>query len=191
MDLVRFAAREHGSGMVTLRTFLLAIMLVVAPSARADGPDRAGAHGFDFLFGEWRVHHRLKRANGEWWEFDGTASNRGLMAGASNVEEHIFTKPSGTTYGVALRAYDADQDHWTIWWLDSRAMSGPLQAPNVGRFENGVGQFYSEFTDSGKAIRSRLKWSDITATSARWEQAYSYDGGKTWDTNWIMTFARR
>ena len=52
--------------MVTLRTFLLVVMLVVAPSARADGPDRAGAHGFDFLFGEWRVHHRLQRGNGEW-----------------------------------------------------------------------------------------------------------------------------
>jgi hypothetical protein len=95
-------------------------------STRADAPDRSGAHGFDFLFGDWRVHHRLMRANGEWWEFDGTATNRGLMAGASNVEEHIFTKPSGTTYGVA-----------------------------------------------------------------RWEQAYSYDGGKTWATNWIMTFERR
>jgi hypothetical protein len=90
------------------------------------------------------VHHRLQRANGEWWEFDGTCSMRALMGGASNVEEHIFTKPSGTTYGVALRAYDAQQDHW----------------------------------------------SDITATSARWEQAYSSDGGKTWDTNWVMTFER-
>ena len=70
-------------------------------------------------------------------------------------------------------------------------MSGPLQAPELGRFENGVGQFYAEFADNGKTIRSRLKWSDITATSARWEQAYSYDGGKTWDTNWIMTFQRR
>ena len=87
-------------------------------------------------------------------------------------------------------AYDAEQNHWSIWWLDSRAMSGPLQAPNIGRFENGVGQFYAEFADNGKTIRSRLKWSDITATSARWEQAYSYDGGKTWDTNWIMTFQR-
>jgi hypothetical protein len=72
-----------------------------------------------------------------------------------------------------------------------RRASGPLPAPNVGRFANGVGLFYADFTDNGKAIRSRLKWSDITPRSARWEQAYSYDGGKTWDTNWIMTFERR
>ena len=70
-------------------------------------------------------------------------------------------------------------------------MSGPLQAPNVGRFENGVGAFYADFSDNGKAIRSRLQWSDMTATSARWEQAYSYDGGKTWETNWIMLWERR
>lgn len=175
--------------MSTLRALFLAIMLIVAPLTRADAPAATGAHGFDFEVGEWRVHHRLKRASGEWWEFDGTCSMRALMGGASNVEEHIFTKSSGTTYGVALRAYDAEQDHWTIWWLDGRAMSA-LQPPNIGRFENGVGQFYSEFADGGKTIRSRLKWSDITATSARWEQAYSDDGGKTWDTNWIMTFKR-
>jgi hypothetical protein len=142
--------------MATLRSVLFAAMLVVAAVARADAPDRSGAHGFDFLFGDWRVHHRLMRAN-----------------------------------GVALRAYDAVQDHWSIWWLDSRYPSGPLPAPNVGRFENGVGMFYADLTDNGKTIRSRLQWSDITATSARWEQAYSYDGGKTWDTNWIMTLERR
>jgi len=179
--------------MITVRTGLLAALLVVASLVLAEPADndRSGAHGFDFLFGEWRVRHRLQRATGEWWEFDGTCSNRGLMTGAANVEEHIFTKPSGTSYGVALRAYDAQKDHWSIWWLDSRYMSGPLAAANVGRFENGVGLFYVDFTDDAKAIRSRLKWSDITATSARWEQAYSYDGGKTWDTNWIMLFERR
>jgi hypothetical protein len=182
--------------MITLRSMLLPALLILASIAptptlpRAAGEGREGAHGFDFEIGDWRVHHRLQRANGEWWEFDGTCSMRALMGGASNVEEHIFTKPGGTTYGVALRAYDAQQDHWSIWWLDSRSMSGSLQAPNIGRFENGVGEFYAEFTDNGKSIRSRLKWSDITARSARWEQAYSYDGGKTWDTNWIMTFQR-
>lgn len=177
--------------MRTLRALFLAAMLLGPSLVRADAPGSGGAHGFDFEIGNWRVHHRLKRANGEWWEFDGTCSLHTLMGGASNVEEHIFTKASGTTYGVALRTYDAQQDHWSIWWFDSRSMSGPLQTPNVGRFANGVGQFYAEFTDDGKTIRSRLQWSAITATSARWEQAYSYDGGKTWDTNWIMTFARQ
>jgi hypothetical protein len=33
-------------------------------------------------------------------------------------------------------------------------------------------------------------WSRITATSAHWEQALSSDGGKTWETNWIMEFQR-
>jgi hypothetical protein len=177
--------------MSTLRALVLAALLLLASWVRADAADLTGAKGFDFEFGDWKVHHRLKRANGEWWEFDGTCSDRPLMGGASNVEEHVFSKPSGVSYGVALRTYDAEQNHWSIWWFDSRYMSAPLQTPNVGRFENGVGTFYADFIDDGKAIRSRLKWSDITASSARWEQAYSYDAGKTWDTNWIMTFERR
>ena len=32
--------------------------------------------------------------------------------------------------------------------------------------------------------------SDMTATSARWEQASSADGGNTWETNWILEFQR-
>jgi hypothetical protein len=30
-----------------------------------------------------------------------------------------------------------------------------------------------------------------TPDSCRWEQAYSADGGKTWETNWIMEFTRQ
>jgi hypothetical protein len=31
---------------------------------------------------------------------------------------------------------------------------------------------------------------DIKANSSRFEQAFSADGGKTWEANWIMTFDR-
>lgn len=180
--------------MITLRTSMFAALAIVASLACADTPQsagRSGAQGFDFEVGDWRVHHRIKRPTGEWYEFDGTCSLRTLMGGAANVEEHVFVRPTGTTYGVAVRAYDAEKDHWSIWWVDSRYMS-LMGEPAIGRFENGVGNFYSDYMDAqGKTVRGRLTWSHITPTSARWEQAQSNDGGKTWEPNWVMTFERK
>ena len=152
----------------------------------------AGSHDFDFQVGEWRVHHRVKRpaGNDQWLEFDGTCSNRGLMDGSANVEDQRFDKPTGVTHGVALRAYDSKTGQWAIWWIDSRDPFGALDPPVKGRFENGVGTFYSDGTRDGKPIRTRFIWSKITPTSAHWEQAYSSDAGKTWETNWIMEFQR-
>jgi hypothetical protein len=178
--------------MISLRSSLLAALLVFTSMVRADSvADRGGPQGFDFEVGEWRVHHRIKRPTGEWYEFEGTCSMRPLMAGAANVEEHVFARPTGTTYGVAVRAYDAEKKHWSIWWVDSRYMS-LMGEPAIGRFENGVGNFYSDYTDPrGKTVRGRLTWSQITPTSARWEQSSSSDGGRTWEPNWIMEFKRK
>lgn len=151
-----------------------------------------GLHDFDFLVGEWRVHHRVKRPadNHQWLEFDGTCSNRSLMGGGANVEDHMFDKPTGVARGVALRAYDPKTGQWAIWWIDSRDPFGALDPPLKGRFDNGVGTFYSDGMLGGKPIRTRFIWAHITPTSARWEQAYSADAGKTWETNWIMEFRR-
>jgi hypothetical protein len=114
-----------------------------------------------------------------------------LIDGSANVEEHTFDKPNGVTHGIALRAYDAATATWAIWWVDSRSPHSPLDPPVVGRFEAGVGTFYSESTTSaGKVDRTRFVWSHITADSARWEQSASVDGGKTWETNWVMEFRR-
>ena len=41
-----------------------------------------------------------------------------------------------------------------------------------------------------KPIRVRFTWSKMTPASAHWEQAFSPDGGKTWETNWIMDMQR-
>jgi len=67
---------------------------------------------------------------------------------------------------------------------------GALDPPVKGRFVNGVGLFYSDSVINGKTIRTRFTWSTITPTAARWEQAYSSDAGKTWETNWVMQFTR-
>ena len=182
----------------TRLTFVLASCLA-APFVNAteapkstDSPrsESAGAHGFDFEFGNWRVHHRLKRPTGEWIEFDGTSSDRPLNDGSANVEENTFHRPTGDTQGIALRAFDRKTGMWAIWWVDSRDPHGPLDPPVKGRFVDGVGSFYSDGLVNGKPQRTRYVWSHITPTSARWEQAFSQDNGTTWDTNWIMQFER-
>jgi hypothetical protein len=150
-----------------------------------------GAHDFDFLVGAWQVHHRrLKPNSQEWLEFEGTCSNRKLMDGSANLEEQLLNAPSGTYRAVGLRSYDPRSAQWAIWWLDSRYPSGPLDPPVKGRFESGVGTFYSDYLDHGKPMRVRFIWSHITPTSAHWEQALSSDSGKTWEANWIMDFRR-
>ena len=158
--------------------------------AKPDAESSAGAHGFDFEFGNWRVHHRIKRADGGWTEFDGTCTDRALADGSANVEEHRFDKPTGVTWGIATRAFDPKSGTWAIWWIDGRDPHGALDPPVKGRFEHGVGTFYSDGVVNGKPVRTRYVWSEITRDSAHWEQAYSDDAGKTWDTNWTMDFRR-
>ena len=92
--------------------------------------------------GEWKVYHRVKRpGQSEWIEFEGTCRNRELIDGTANVEEHIFVRSTGVTYGIAMRAFDAKSGEWAIWWIDSRDPHGTLDPPVKGRFEDGVGLF--------------------------------------------------
>lgn len=175
---------------------LIAVLGFIVPAhagdATATPANRSGLHDFDFQFGEWHVHHRVKRPADpdSWLEFDGTCRNRGLIDGSANVEEHRFDKPNGVTHGIALRAYDPKVGQWAIWWVDGRTPHGAMDPPVKGSFDKGVGTFYSDFMLDGKPARVRFIWSGITPTSARWEQAYSADDGKTWETNWIMEFRR-
>jgi hypothetical protein len=152
-----------------------------------------GANDFDFLIGEWRVHHRgLKErlANSqEWIEFDGTCTSRKILGGLGNMDENVLNKPDGTYFAVTVRTYDPAKGQWSIWWIDSR-YPGPLDPPVVGRFENGVGTFYADDTFKGKPIRVRFLWTQLS-TTPHWEQAFSVDRGKTWETNWTMDFTKQ
>jgi hypothetical protein len=84
--------------MKKLRRFLIVGSVSAAVNSigatQAPGPTSlpsAGERDFDFLVGEWRVHHhRLKPNSDEWVDFEGTCSNRKLMDGAANTEEHTL-----------------------------------------------------------------------------------------------------
>jgi NIPSNAP len=151
-----------------------------------------GLNDFDFLIGSWRVHHcRLKErlaGNHEWIEFEGTCAMQKILGGAGNMDENILDFPGGAYRAVTLRTYDATKKQWSIWWIDGRDPSH-LDPPVVGGFNNGVGMFYANDAFKGKPIRIRFLWTNLT-TKPHWEQAFSDDGGKTWETNWTMEFVK-
>ncbi|WP_433007546.1 hypothetical protein [Kribbella sp. CA-294648] len=142
---------------------------------------------FDFLVGHFDVVNRVLQPSGEWEEFAGTCTGRTHFAGAVSVDEARF--PSKGRYGMSLRLYDPADDAWTIYWVDSR--TGRLQPPVRGSWSNGVCTLYGEDDLGDRRIPVRLRWSGVTEETAHWEQAYSEDGGQTWQTNWTMDLTRR
>ena len=149
-------------------------------------------HDWDFLAGHWTVRHRRLKArlvgSSAWDEFDGTCVNWPTLGGEGNVDDNFLELPGGAYRAVAIRALDAKEGHWLIWWLDQRYPT--IDAPMRGGFKDGVGIFLADETFNGRPIKVRFRWSEITPSSARWEQAFSPDAGATWEVNWIMQFTR-
>ncbi|HKD22425.1 MAG TPA: hypothetical protein VKB71_10440 [Rhizomicrobium sp.] len=155
---------------------------------------REAMHDFDFFLGSWTVHHRQLAArlkgSTEWIEFAGTCVTQATLGGQGNMDDNVLDKPGGAYRAVTLRAFDPGSETWSIWWLDART-PGKLDVPMVGCFEDGIGTFLADDQFEGKAIKVRFLWSRITPSSCRWEQAFSEDAGRNWETNWVMDFTRR
>jgi hypothetical protein len=153
----------------------------------------AGHHDFDFFVGTWRVHHRrlVKRLTGctRWETFEGSCTTRTMLGGAGNIDDNILEAPAGTYRAATVRTFDPGTGDWSIWWFDGRTPH-QLEPSVVGRFRDGIGTFYADDTLRGLPIRVRFVWSEITASTCRWEQAFSPDGGATWEPNWVMQFER-
>ncbi len=164
-----------------------------AVAAQTAEPGSA-VHDFDFYMGKWRVHHRrLKErlaGNDEWQEFEGTSTAWPILDGAGNVDDNVLELPGDTYRAISLRSFDPKSQSWSIWWLDGRNPHGRLDPPVVGGFSDGVGTFLAEDTFQGQPILVRFLWSDITEGTCRWEQAFSPDGGTTWEVNWVMESTR-
>ena len=157
-------------------------------------PIRDGSHDFDFFLGKWKSHnYRLReRLVGctEWIEFEGTSEVRTLLGGEVNFDEVVWQRENGTIHGITFRLYDQKTGQWRLYWAATG--SGYLDIPMIGSFDekNGTGKFYAHEPHNGKYIYSRYVWSNITPTSVRWEQAFSPDGGATWETNLTTEFTR-
>lgn len=178
--------------LVSATTSIDAAGAVPGATDRARPSDDA-ERAFDFLIGRWHVQHRRLRSrlthSSDWEIFAGTCEARALLGGQANVDDNVLELPDGTYRAATLRAFDPTTRTWAIWWLDGRKPQR-LDPPLIGSFERGVGTFLGRDTWKGQDVLVRFIWSRIAADSAHWEQAFSDDGGKTWETNWFMEFRR-
>ncbi len=153
---------------------------------------RDGSRDFDFLIGRWHVRNRrlLQRLSGSdaWEEFDARLVVRPILGGLGNVDEFETDHWSPRFLGMSLRLYNPRTGLWSIYWADNR--TGVLQPPVVGAFADGVGLFEGPDECDGRPVVSRFTWSEIADESARWEQAFSADARRSWETNWVMRFRR-
>jgi hypothetical protein len=158
--------------------------------------DRDGQHDFDFLIGSWKFH--LKRltkpltGSNDWEELDGTVICRKVWDGKANMEEVVLDGKTSHTHiqGLTLRLYNPATHQWSLYWANAADGSLPMP-PTVGHFDgNGRGEFYDREDYRGRPIVVRYVWSNITATSAHFEESFSADAGKTWEVNWITDQTR-
>lgn len=158
---------------------------------RLASAERDGQHDFDWDIGTWKTHQRrlLHPLTGSttWVEYNGTDVVRKVWEGAnSGVVE--ADGPSGHLEIFTLRLYNPQAHQWSISFTNPS--TGTMSIPSVGEFKDGRGEFYDQETFNGRTILLRFSVSDITSTSCRFEQAFSDDGGRTWETNFIVTETR-
>ena len=149
-----------------------------------------GLQDFDFFHGQWQVRHRrlVGRLVGatEWQEFGGSCRCMPLLGGDGNVDDNVVNLPGESYRAVTLRSLDRARGLWSIWWLDGRNPH-QLDVPMVGRFHDGQGVFLAEDVLDGRPIKVRFLWR-MAEGRPQWEQAFSGDGGATWEVNWVMEF---
>ena len=191
-----------------LQTYLLLCSLVVASEAfqafaqtkseasrtnlQQNLKERDGQHDFDFHIGVWktRLSRRLRPLTGSntWVEYEGTTVVRKVWNGRANLVELQVDGPAGHIEALSLRLYNPESRQWSLNF--SNSAGGALSPPSIGEFKNGRGEFFNQETLNGRSIFVRFVISDITPNSCRFEQAFSDDGGKTWEVNWIATDTR-
>ena len=171
-------------------------MLCARPATQAAQPaaqaPRDGQHDFDFEIGTWTTH--LKRlvhplsGSDEWVEYEGVTTVRKVWNGRANLVELTADGPAGHFEGLNLRLYNPQSGQWSLNFANSR--TGTLGQPTIGGFANGRGKFYDQEDFDGRAVFVRFVIIPVNADTIRFEQAFSADGGKTWELNWVATDTR-
>ncbi|MDB5709205.1 MAG: hypothetical protein JWL96_1275 [Sphingomonas bacterium] len=184
------------------RRDILATLAIAGAASAACRPARLlaqgasandASHDWAWLTGSWDVaHHRLKArlaGSHDWQDFTGRSNLWLTMGGLGTIDDNIIDLPEGSYRASGIRAFDPESGKWAIWWLDGRDPT-TLGTPAMGRFTGDAGTFAGNDMLRGQPVAAELRWSRIHSARPHWEQAYSPDGGRSWEVNWAMDFTR-
>jgi hypothetical protein len=182
-------AKRLAMSRVFVGLTLCGVAAAAAPSA---GSDRPAGHDFDFSIGTWKTHirrlaHPLTGSH-TWIQSNGTVVTHKIWNGDGDLEELEASGPAGHFQGLTLRLYDEKAHKWTLYWVGIN--NGAVGTPMLGEFSQGRGAFYDDETFNGRAIKVRNVYSGATADVYHFEQAFSTDGGKSWETNFVADLTR-
>jgi hypothetical protein len=188
----RFSVVHAIAACLAVCSFILILQSPWLVGKQHTSTQQSGQHDFDFEIGSWKTHlsqlaHPLTGSH-TWVEYEGTTVVRSIWNGRANLVELEADGPAGHFEGLNLRLYNPQSHQWSLNFANSG--SGSLSTPTVGEFKNGRGKFFDQETLNGRAILVRFVISNISPNSCRFEQAFSDDGGRTWEVNWIATDTR-
>ncbi|MEA3011292.1 MAG: hypothetical protein QOJ91_2984 [Sphingomonadales bacterium] len=171
---------------------LLLLASPVSPAPAGGAPTRDGAKDFDWEIGRWKTDLRRLRkpltGSSDWVAYSGTTTVTKVWGGRANLVQLDVKGPAGRLQALSLRLYNPETREWSLNFAN--ITGGTLGVPSVGAFREGRGEFYDQEPFGGRTVLVRFVISAITPDSARFEQAYSADGGRSWETNWIAVDTR-
>ncbi len=182
----------------TSTTLTKASPTMTASSTSIDS-EKKGRSDFDFLVGDWQtVQTRSTKPlqdDAPWETFNAAIHMEKLPGNIGNIDSLVAPDWRPNWVGVTIRIFNGETGLWSIYWLAGKtggidSGTGQLSVPVVGKFENDIGIFESDEVIDGTALRVRYTWTNVDIDHIKWQQAFSFDGGKTWKTNWRMSGTR-
>ncbi|MFD8498150.1 hypothetical protein [Amycolatopsis sp. NPDC059657] len=188
MNMRTLLTVPHGRVLVALLVGLT--LMAPAPASGAE----EGQQDFDWEIGTWHTDVRvladpLSDTQDEWLRFGGTSVVRPLLDRRANVVELKVSGPNGRIEALNMRLYEPGAKRWSLTFVNIR--DGLLTPAVYGGFRNGAGEFYGDDQLGGRPIKVRFRIDRQGPDRAKFEQAFSADGGATWEPNWIAVDTRR
>lgn len=164
------------------------------PGAPTRDVARDGAHDFDGGIGVWDTRLSVLRRplsdDAEWVDYQGVSLVTGIWGRAASLVQLDATGPAGDLHALSLRLYDTASATWTLNFASLG--SGEVAPPTTGAFDGaGRGEFRSRETLGDRVVDVRFVITQQDPDTWHYEQAFSPDGGATWETNWIAIDTRR